>query len=66
VKAKELRNMTVDELGAKAGELKKELFNLKMRHATSQLENPLKLRLLRRDIARVNTIAAAAGRKGEA
>jgi len=58
VKAKELRKMTAEELGAKAEELKKELFNLKMRHTTSQLENPLKIRLLRRDVARVNTIAA--------
>jgi len=64
VKPKELRNMTAEELGVKAEELKKELFNLKMRHATSQLENPLKIRLLRRDIARVNTIAA--GKKEEA
>ncbi len=59
MKAKELRNMSAEELGAKAEELKKELFNLKMRHATSQLENPLKIRLLRRDVARVNTIAAS-------
>jgi len=51
--------MSAEELGAKAEELKKELFNLKMRHATSQLENPLKIRLLRRDVARVNTIAAS-------
>jgi len=58
VKAKELRAMTAEELQAKAGELKKELFNLRMRHATSQIENPLKLRMLRRDIARVKTIAA--------
>lgn len=57
MKAKELRDMTAEELGAKTEELKKELFNLRMRHATSQLENPLKIRLLRRDIARVNTIA---------
>jgi len=57
VKAKELRDMTAEELGAKTEELQKELFNLRMRHATSQLKNPLKIRLLRRDIARVNTIA---------
>jgi large subunit ribosomal protein L29 len=50
--------MTAEELRSKAEELKKELFNLRMRHATSQIENPLKLRMLRRDIARVQTIAA--------
>ncbi|MFQ5354332.1 MAG: 50S ribosomal protein L29 [Thermodesulfobacteriota bacterium] len=59
MKPKELRDMTAEDLDAKAEELRKELFNLKMRHATSQLENPLKLRILRRDIARVNTIAAS-------
>jgi len=64
LKAKEIRKMTAEELDAKAEELKKELFNLKMRHTTSQLENPLKIRLLRRDVARVNTIAA--GKKEEA
>jgi len=58
VKAKELRNMTPEELRSKAEELKKDLFNLRMRHATSQIENPLKLRTLRRDIARVLTVAA--------
>jgi len=63
VKPKELRDMTADDLNSKAEELKKELFNLKMRHATAQLENPLKLRYVRRDIARVNTIAAS--KKGE-
>ena len=59
MKSKELRDMTAGDLRAKAEELKKELFNLKMRHATAQLENPLKLRLIRRDIARVNTIATS-------
>ncbi len=59
MKPKELRDMTAEELAKKAEELKKELFNLKMRHATAQLENPLKLRYVRRDIARVNTIAAS-------
>ncbi len=58
MKAKELRNMTPEELRSKAEELKKDLFNLRMRHATSQIENPLKLRTLRRDIARVLTVAA--------
>ncbi len=59
MKPKELRDMTAKDLRAKAEELKKEFFNLKMRHATAQLENPLKLRHVRRDIARVNTIAAS-------
>lgn len=58
MKPSEIRELTVDELKAKDAELSKEHFNLKMRHATRQLENPLKLRTLRRDIARVKTVLA--------
>ena len=58
MKAKELRDMTLDEVKAKSAELEKDLFNLRMRHCTAQLENPLKLRLVKRDIARVKTIIA--------
>ncbi|MEK6531636.1 MAG: 50S ribosomal protein L29 [Deltaproteobacteria bacterium] len=56
MKATELKALKADELRAKDQELKKELFNLKMRHAGGTLENPLRLRILRRDIARVKTI----------
>lgn len=56
MKAKELRDMTVLELGTKLGELKSELFNLRFQLATGQLENPVKLRYVRKDIARVKTI----------
>ncbi len=56
MKASEIREMSLDELRAKEAELNKELFNLRMRHSTGQLENPLKIRLVRRDIARVKTI----------
>lgn len=65
MKPAEIRDMTIDEAKAKAQELGKELFNLRMRHATNQLENPLKLRLLKRDIARVNTIIAEKKREAE-
>ncbi|WKZ33714.1 MAG: 50S ribosomal protein L29 [Thermodesulfobacteriota bacterium] len=58
MKPAELREMTLEDARAKEGELTKELFSLRMRHATNQLENPLRLRALRRDIARVKTILA--------
>ena len=55
MKAKELRDMTVIELGSKLNELKGELFNLRFQLATGQLDNPVKLRFIRKDIARVKT-----------
>lgn len=58
MKPAEIRDMTQQDLRAKEGELVKELFNLRMRHTTNQLENPLKLRILKRDLARVKTILA--------
>jgi large subunit ribosomal protein L29 len=56
VNASELRELTLDELKAKAEELRREHFAAKVKHATGQLENTAKLRLLRRDIARVETV----------
>ena len=55
MKANELKGMTDVELDKKLKELKSELFNLRFRHASGQLENPLTIRLCKRDIARVNT-----------
>jgi large subunit ribosomal protein L29 len=59
VKASELRELTLEELSAKARELRREHFGAQVRHATGQLENTAKLRLLRRDIARVETALRA-------
>ena len=56
MKAKDLREMTSAELEGKLGELKTELFNLRFQHATKQLENPMKLVEVRKDIAKVMTI----------
>ena len=56
MKAKELRDLSVEELEAKAGEWRAELFNARIRKETGQLENTAKLGLLRRDIARAETI----------
>ena len=55
MKAKEIHEMTNDELTNKLDNLKEELFNLRFRHATGQLENPCVLSSVRKDIARVKT-----------
>ena len=55
MKAKEIKEMTNDELVAKLESLKEELFNLRFRHATGQLENPVVIRNTKRDIARIKT-----------
>ena len=56
MKASELRNISSAELETKLGELKKDLFFLRMQHATNQLDNPLQIAQVKRDIARVKTI----------
>ena len=56
MKANEIRNMSVEELDKKLGELKKDLFMLRMQHATNHLDNPIKISNVRRDIARVKTV----------
>ena len=55
MKGNEFHNMTDAELTQKLQELKSELFNLRFRHASGQLENPVSIRTCKRDIARVNT-----------
>ena len=55
MKAKELRDMTGDELNAKLKELKNELFNLRFQHAINQLDNPHKIVDVKKDIARLLT-----------
>ena len=59
MKAKDLQNMTEQELNTKLAELKEELFNLRFRHATGQLENPVSLRNCKKDIARVQTVISS-------
>ena len=51
-----LRAMSAEELNAKLGELKSELFNLRFQHAVNQLDNPHKLADVKKDIARVMTL----------
>ena len=56
MKANEVRQMQATELEEKLGELKKDLFHLRMAHATNQLDNPIRIQAVRRDIARVKTV----------
>ena len=56
MKANEVRKMSPAELDNKLAELKKDLFNLRLQHATNQLENPGRIAEVKKDIARVKTI----------
>ena len=58
MKAGDLRTMTLDQLDDEVLKLKKESFNLRFQRATGQLENTARVRQVRRDIARVKTVAA--------
>ena len=56
MEAKDLRDMSVDDLAGKRVSLREEIGHLKLKRATSRLENPMKLRETKRDLARVETI----------
>jgi large subunit ribosomal protein L29 len=56
VKANKLRDLTKDELARKVTELKEELFNLRFQLATGQLENPMRIREVKKSIAQTQTI----------
>lgn len=56
MKANEIREMSQEELGNKLMDLKQELFNLRFQHAINQLDNPLRIKAVKKDIARVHTI----------
>ena len=53
---KEVRALSVEKLDEKLQELKKDLFMLRMQHATNQLDNPLQIAAVKKDIARIKTI----------
>jgi large subunit ribosomal protein L29 len=56
MKANEVRKMSGEELENKLADLKKDLFNLRLQHATNQLDNPIRIAEVKKDIARVKTI----------
>ena len=58
MKAKELREKSIEELHRAEGELREQLFKLRFQKATGQIDNPIKIRMVRKDIARVQTILA--------
>jgi len=55
MKATEIRNMTAAEIGARIEETEEELFRLRFRHGNQGIDNPLRLRFLQRDVARLKT-----------
>ena len=70
MKARELRTLTRDELEQRLREAREELFNLRFQHKTGQLSNPLRIREVRKDVARLLTLlregAGAGAAEGEA
>ncbi|MDY4660859.1 50S ribosomal protein L29 [Pseudoflavonifractor capillosus] len=56
MKATEIRKMSAAELEAKLGDLKKDLVQLRLQHATNQLDNPVRIAHVKKDIARVKTL----------
>jgi large subunit ribosomal protein L29 len=65
MRARELRELSEDELQAKERELTEQLFKLRFQHSLGQLENAMKLRNVKRDIARIKTILEDKTRKKE-
>ncbi|GBE14349.1 MAG TPA: 50S ribosomal protein L29 [Proteobacteria bacterium] len=65
MKARDMRDMTVDELLEKERNISSELFNLRFQLATNQLENPMRLPLIRKDLARVKTLLGEKSASGE-
>ena len=55
MKASEIKEMTLVELNNKLEDLRKELFNLRYQHAVNQLDNPMRIKAVKKDIARVKT-----------
>jgi large subunit ribosomal protein L29 len=56
MKAKELRNKSVEELNKSVADLKTELFNLRFQLATGELDNPMRINKVKKDIARIKTV----------
>ena len=59
MKASEIRQLTAEELNTKLNDLKAELFNLRFQLAINQLENPMRIKAVKKDIARIKTVMHA-------
>jgi large subunit ribosomal protein L29 len=66
MKASEIREMHLEEMHLKRDELKQELFNLRFQHEIGQLENPQRMKQIKKDIARLNTIVRQSDAKNKA
>ena len=66
MKIKEMRELSLNELGARRRELKEEMRNLRIQQSTDQLENPARIRNVRRDLARVETLIVQRERTAKA
>ena len=66
MKAAELRQMSAAELDKKLADLKEELFNLRFQHAINQLDNPMRIEAVKKDIARVKTVIRQLEMSGKA
>jgi len=64
MKASEIRDMSPEDMTAKLASLKEELFNLRFQHATGQLENPMRIKEVKKSIARLKTIQREVELKG--
>ncbi|MBQ9902624.1 MAG: 50S ribosomal protein L29 [Clostridia bacterium] len=65
MKISEVRDMSVTDLNKKLAELKDELFNLRFQHAVNQLEDPMRLKVVKKDIARIKTVLREIELSGE-
>ncbi len=59
MKASEMKDMTAEDLKLKEQDLRKELFNLRFQQATGEIENNMRIRTIRKDIARIMTVLTA-------
>jgi large subunit ribosomal protein L29 len=66
MKIKELREMTVEELGTKRREIRHEMLNMRIQQQSGQLENPSRIKLLRKDVAKIETIISERANSGKA
>jgi large subunit ribosomal protein L29 len=66
MKAKEIRELSLEEMQLKRGELEQELFNLRFQHEIGQLDNPQRMKQIKKDVARLNTIIREVDTKNKA
>jgi large subunit ribosomal protein L29 len=65
MKASEIKEMSLEEMQRKIGDLKEELFNLRFQHEIGQLENPQRMKQTKKDIARIHTMIREIGAKSK-